>query len=331
MLPRDRAAAPSARRRQTVNSSHTPSNPSRGQQGVLTIMDAVKRSAEYLARRSVEAARLSAEVLLAHVLGVERLQLYLKFDQPLSSEERDRYRELVRRRGLHEPVAYLVGHKEFYSLDFAVTPDVLIPRPETEHLVEVVLAWCRESGTRAPRILDLGTGSGNIAIVLLHELPGARATGLDVSAPALAVARANAAAHGTADRLALIEGDMEQAEAVPGDAVFDVVVSNPPYIPERAREALMPDVRDYEPGLALFAGPDPLRYYRAVERLAQAHLVAGGLLAVELGEDCRGGVEALLAESGAWEELAVHRDLRGVERVLAARCAAQTRTGSASA
>lgn len=282
---------------------------------VLTVMEAVNRSARFLAERGAESPRLSAELLLAHVLGRERLWLYLNYDRPLSDDERDAYRELVRRRAQHEPVAYLIGRKEFYSLDFGVSPAVLIPRPETEHLVETALRHCKERALAAPRILDIGVGSGAIIIALLHALPQSRGVGIDISRAALAVAEQNAARHNVLDRLALVEADMEQVEPLNDEAAFDIVVANPPYITDAERDALMSDVRDYEPPQALFCGADPLRYYRAAARLAAAHLVDDGLLALELSAKHGSEICGYLKQTGDWRQLRTTCDLAGVQRV----------------
>lgn len=284
----------------------------------LRAIDTVLRAARYLEQRGVESPRLSADLIVAHVLGLSRLELYLRYDRLLSDEDRAQCRELVRRRGLHEPMAYLLGHKEFFSLDFVVSPAVLIPRPETELLVESVLDWTRRTAHPSPRILDVGTGSGCIAIALLHALPTATAVGTDISQPALEMARQNALRHSVADRLALCLHDMEADWPQETTSSFDVLVSNPPYVSDHEHEHLMPDVRHYEPACALRSGPDPLRYYHALVRLGVRCVSPRGLLVVELGAGMAGAVGDLVGGTGAWESIAVKPDLSGTDRVLIA-------------
>ncbi|MBI5443468.1 MAG: peptide chain release factor N(5)-glutamine methyltransferase, partial [Deltaproteobacteria bacterium] len=227
-----------------------------------TPLELVRLAAEYLAKKGVPSARLEAEVLLAHALGVRRIELYLQFDKPLAEAEVDRFRDFTRRRARREPSAYITGVREFWSLELRVDPSVLVPRPETEVLVEATLARLDE-GPRT--ILDVGTGSGAIALGLLSERPAWRAVGVDASAGALAVSAANAERLGLSARFEARSGDL--FSAVAGER-FDAVVSNPPYIPSRVIEGLEPEVSRYEPREALNGGPDGLEAIR--------RLVAGG-------------------------------------------------------
>ena len=205
---------------------------------------------DFFRRQGIESARLDAEVLLAHTLQQDRIHLYTHYDQPLNADEANRFGALVRRRKGNEPVAYIVGHKEFYGLEFAVGPDVLIPRPATEHLIEVALAWRQAQGElSAPHVLDVGTGSGAIAVTLAKLWPDAQVTAVDISPAALAVARHNAEHHDVQARLSLLPGDLFAPCA--GDA-FDLIVSNPPYV--RDDEALPATVGDFEPTTALRGG-----------------------------------------------------------------------------
>ena len=278
---------------------------------ILTIKDALLRSARWLSEREIESARLDAEVLLADIVGLERLGLYLAWDRPLSADERERYLKALQRRATHEPVAYIVGSKEFHSLRLRVTPDVLVPRPETEILAERAMSLAKEGA----RVVDVGTGSGAIAIVLAREIDGARVVATDVCERALAVARDNAAAHGVGDAI-----DFRHASFLDGvDGPVDMVVSNPPYVAERDRATLPPDVRDHEPAGALFAGEDGLDAIRALAPQAAERLCGGGWLALEVGAGQAEQVADLLAADGRFEPAETTRDYQGIDRVVTAR------------
>jgi release factor glutamine methyltransferase len=278
-----------------------------------TVLDLLRWTTEHFAAKGIETARLDAELLLAHALGTERLRLYLEFEKPVLEEERARFRALVRQRGEERvPVAYLTGVREFWSLPLAVTPDVLIPRPETETLVDAVLS--RAPRRAAPlRILDLGTGSGAIALALAKERPEAELAATDVSDAALAVARKNAEALGLGERVRFASGDL--FAAVPGER-FDVVVSNPPYVAECEAPRLAPELA-HEPPAALFAAGDGTALLRRIAAEAPAHLAPGGLLALELAPARAGDVTQCLREAG-FGALACHRDLAGRVRAVSA-------------
>lgn len=245
-------------------------------------------------------------MLLAHVLGIARIKLYTGYDRPLESRELDAFRAFVRRRADRVPVAYLTGAKEFHSLSFEVGPDVLVPRPETEHLVDAAVERARALG--APRILDVGTGSGCIAVSVLADVPAVRAVATDVCGAALAVARRNAAAHGVADRIELLEGDLYEPVR---DRAFDLVLSNPPYVGRE--ETVDPECRA-EPDGAVFADPDPVAVYRRFMEGAPAVLAPGGHLLLELPgsrlDEIRASIPPELAEE------AVISDYHGLPRVL---------------
>lgn len=259
----------------------------------------------FLARKGVEEARLEADLLVAHALGLDRLGLLLRLDQPVQAEEVDRARDLLVRRGRREPVAYITGAREFYARSFSVASGVLVPRPETELLVDLARDAAKEAGWSAPRILDVGTGSGCLAVTLALEISGAEVTAVDVSAEALAVARANAAR--LEARVTFVEGDgLEVGER---GAPWHLVVSNPPYIAPETRAALPPEVRDYEPPVALYApAGDPDFWARELAERAPRWLVPGGALLVELGFDQAPRVRGLATR--------LHRDLAGIERAL---------------
>ena len=266
---------------------------------------------DWLATRGSESPRLDAEVLLAHVRGCPRIALYTAFDEPVADAHRARFRELVKRRGAGEPVAYLVGMREFFSLPMAVSPAVLVPRPETEGLVVRVIDLCRT--LPEARIADVGTGSGAIAVALARHLPRATITATDTSAAALDVARANVARHGVGERVALLERDL--LADVPG--TFDVIVSNPPYVRDDEFAALPADVRLHEPRTALVAGPTGVEVIARLAAQAVDYLVEGGWLVVEVGP-AEAANDALAAIPGLVVGPTI-ADLAGRPRIVQAR------------
>ncbi|MFG0333349.1 MAG: peptide chain release factor N(5)-glutamine methyltransferase, partial [Maioricimonas sp. JB049] len=228
------------------------SSPRTTSDGAWTVRRVLEWTTGYLREHGSETPRLEAEVLLAFARNCPRIRLYTDYDEELDASVRGRMRELVRRRAAHEPVAYLVGHREFFSLAFEVTPDVLIPRPDTETMIVAALEQARERP--APRIADLGTGSGCIAIAMATQHRGALVTAVDISEAALAVARRNAQRHNVADRVRFLQGDM--FAALPEGERFDFILSNPPYIPSGEIPTLSREVIDYEPESALDGGDD---------------------------------------------------------------------------
>ena len=255
-----------------------------------------------------ERARRDAETLLLHLIQRDRAFLAANPLSELSAEGAVRYYALIERRIGGEPIQYITGETEFYGLPFHVDRSVLIPRPETEHLVEKVISLA--AGFEKPRIVDVGTGSGAIAIALAHKLPAAQLTAIDVSPAALTVARPNAKRNHVADRVRFLEGDLLAPVAV---EFFDFVVSNPPYVAENDRASLSVEVRDHEPAVALFAGSG-LEIYRRLIPAARAILVPGGFLAMEIGCGQDSAVAALLANSN-FEQIEFTADLQGIPRV----------------
>ena len=279
-----------------------------------TIQALLKWTADYLRGKGVETARLEAEVLLAHVLNCPRIELIARSLEAPADADRVKYRELIKRRTDGWPVAYLIGTKEFYLLKFEVSPAVLVPRPETETLVLEALRLLKP--LPAPTVLDLGTGSGCIAVSIAHQKKEARVTATDISPDALDVARRNAAAHRVADRITFAQGDL--LAAVPAGSTFDLVVSNPPYVTPSELAALSPDVREHEPRLALDGGPDGLAFYRRITAAVGPLLKPGGSLLLEVGESQDEAVRALL---GGCAELAVGPTLRDANRIPRVVCA----------
>lgn len=265
----------------------------------------------FLSEKRSESPRLDAEVLLAHACGCRRIELYTRYDEPATDEVRSRYRELVRKRVEGCPVAYLVGRKEFFSLEFEVGPAVLIPRPDTETLVMACLELAKPLAM--PAVLDVGVGAGNIAVAVAKQHAGAQLTAIDISAEALAVAQRNAARHGVGSRMRFLQGDLF-APLAPGDG-FDFIVSNPPYIAQEDWDSLPAGVRQYEPKTALDGGPGG---YRFVERLineAPRHLKPDGWLILEIGTSQEAAVRRLIEARPRFQLALTIRDYSGHPRV----------------
>ena len=268
----------------------------------------------HLKSHGSESARLDAEILLAHARGCPRIQLYTNYDQPLTDTQRATMRDLVKRRAAAEPVAYLVGHREFFGLDFRVTKDVLIPRPDTETLVVDAIETLKPQA--APRVLDIGTGSGCIAISLAVNCPNAEVTAIDLSQFALDIARENSEKHNVAGRIRWLHGDL----FAPLTTVeqFDLIASNPPYIASAEIETLSADVRLHEPRSALDGGPDGLDVIRRLIADAPQHLVSQGKLLIEISGEQADAVTQLLAANGHYDNIAMLRDLAKQPRVVRA-------------
>jgi release factor glutamine methyltransferase len=281
-----------------------------------TIGGLLSWTTRFLAGKGVEFPRLDAEVLLGHVLSCQRIDLYgLRHAEQASEDVRQRYRELIRRRVEGCPVAYLVGYKEFFSLRLEVGPDVLIPRPDSELAVTECLRLAK--GMVEPHVLDIGTGSGNLAIAVAKNHKGARVTAVDLSPKALAAAERNAVKHAVADRIRFVEGDL--FAAVPTGETFDFVLSNPPYIPRDEIAKLAPGVRDYEPHLALDGGPSGYEVLARLVADAREYLRPGGYLIVEIGAPQEGAARQRIAAHSGYELAPTVHDHSGHPRVLVAR------------
>jgi release factor glutamine methyltransferase len=280
-----------------------------------TVRRVLDWTAAHLKQHGSETPRLDAEILLAHARGCRRIELYTRYDEPLSDGQRAIMRDLTKRRAKSEPVAYLVGHREFFSLDFRVTRDVLIPRPDTETLVVELLDAAKP--LESPRILDLGTGSGCIAIAAAVNLPSARVTATDLSQAALVVARENAETHAVIDRIRFSQGDLF-APMADGEQ-FDVIASNAPYIAESERETLQNDVRRYEPHAALFAGPTGTEVLFRIIDGAAARLADGGALILEISPEQADVVRVRIESARAYQDTRVIKDAAGLLRVVCSR------------
>tara|TARA_B100000676_G_scaffold164890_1_gene162169 strand:+ start:1201 stop:2169 length:969 start_codon:yes stop_codon:yes gene_type:complete len=280
-----------------------------------TLLRLILWSSEYLEGKGLSSGRLDAEYLLAHVLGTGRLQLYMDFERPLEQEELNQFRPLLKRRASREPLQYILGCQPFRELELIVRPGVLIPRPETEQLVDEVLDWFLSEGVDRPTALDVGTGSGAIALSLAAE-SGAKVVATDISSVALDLARSNAEAAGLEALVEFREGSI--FEPIPATARFDAIVSNPPYVREKDEPLLEPEVLDWEPREALFSGKDGLDVIRDLVAGAFQYLRPGGLLALEVGLGQAREVALLLEDSGYYASVKIKRDHATLERFVIA-------------
>jgi release factor glutamine methyltransferase len=287
-----------------------------------TVRRLLEWTAGFFARKNVDAPRLSAELLLAHVLEMPRIKLYMEYERPVSEVLLAAYKKLVQRAGEHEPIAYLTGKAHFFNLEFEVNSKVLIPRPDTETLVENVLQFCRSApGFEAPRVLDLCTGCGCIAAAIAHNLKNATVVATDISADAVEVARRNIERLGLSERITLAQGDLyaplqEMVDVRP----FDLIVANPPYIPTSQIQNLDRNVRDFEPTAALDGGLDGLMVHRRILAEAPQRLRRGGRVYLEIQFDQGPAARALLDEHGEnFDDVRVLKDYGGKDRVITAR------------
>jgi len=289
-------------------------NQSPPSEDVWTVSRVLDWTVKHLKQNGSPSPRLDAEVLLAHARRCPRIKLYTDFDQPMTDAQRAIMRDLVKRRAQSEPVAYLIGEREFYSLTFQLTRDVLIPRPDTEVLVTELIERARNFPS--PKILDLGTGSGCIAVTAAVNLPQAAVTVVDVSPAALEVARSNAMRHKVDSRMEFFEGDL--FGPVSDGSRFDFIVSNPPYIPSGELAELQVDVRKHEPQLALDGGPDGLDIIRRIVADLPRFLTESGTFLVEIDPPQSAAVQTMLSETGHFEKISTVKDLAGEQRVVIA-------------
>ncbi len=281
---------------------------------MLTVLESLKLSADYLEKKGISSPRLNAELLLADILGLKRLELYLQFERPLTEMEKEKYRQYLSRRARNEPLQYILGYAEFMGEKFKVTPDVLIPRPETELLVEKI---ANENPLFNGKILDIGTGSGNIAVMLAKLIPEAEIWAFDVSEKALAVAKENAEKILGENRINFFKADVlrDDSESLCDGA--DIAVSNPPYISSEEFSELQPEVKNYEPEFALTDGGDGLSFYRVITEKSRYFLRRGGKIYFELGAGESEAVKEILAENG-FSEIEITKDYAGIERIITA-------------
>ena len=303
-------------------------------QSATQTRDVLKQGITRLEFASVPSAALAAELLLIHTLGRDRTWLYTHPEHPLDSIALEKYFAFIARRAAGEPTQYIIGKQEFWGLEFEVTPAVLIPRPETEHIIEVAIERVGSARrTEELRIADVGTGSGCIAVALAKEFPKAQITATDISPAALEVAKRNAIRHNVAERIEFAEADLLQSAVhqsqtshspldtshpVSSQNLLHLIASNPPYIADSEAPTLQREVREHEPGIALFAGPTGLEIYVRLIEQAESQLARGGLLILELGFGAAERVRQMIEARAAWNDIASTNDLAGIPRVLAA-------------
>lgn len=283
-----------------------------------TILKLIKWTAEYLSKKGIDTGRLDAELMLAYLLKTDRTHLYMNFDQPLNKDELANFKKLLERRAQHEPLQYITGCQEFWSLPFKVSPSVLIPRPETELLVEESIRELNKGFTEGEsiEILDIGTGSGALAAALASEIKGAKVWGVDISPEAARLARGNMETNNLSSSVSILEGNLFEPVK---DKSFHLIVSNPPYIPHDDLKGLQPEVADFEPLSALDGGDDGLDYYRRIIPEALKHLIPGGWLMLEHGIRQSGDIISIFEETEAFTDIESINDLAGIDRVVKGR------------
>lgn len=282
----------------------------------MTVLDVIQRSTEFLAKKGVDSPRLQNELLLAHVLGVPRLKLYLDFERPLTAAELESVRELVKRRGEREPLQHILGATSFCGLEIKVNRHVLVPRPETELLAQRAWEYLGNLKSTAPTVFDFGTGSGCLAVVLAAKCPAARVHAADISTEALTVARENAGLNRVADRIQFHLGD--GFAPLPPDLSLDLIAANPPYIPSAEIDTLTPEVRDYDPRLALDGGADGLVFFRRLAAESAERLAAAGRIMLEFGDGQAERIGEIFVQH-KWVVENVEADYSGRPRILVAR------------
>ena len=282
----------------------------------MTVLEVIQKSAEFLAKKGVDSPRLQTELLLSHVLKMARMKLYLNFARQLTEPEADTLRELILRRGQREPVQHILGSTSFCGFEISVNRDVLVPRPETELLAELAWQFLSTSNHQPATAFDFGTGSGCLAIAIGVKCPTAHIVAADISPAAIAVATQNAVRHGASDRIEFHCG--AGFAALPANSRFDLIVSNPPYIPSGEIESLQPEVRDFDPRAALDGGPDGLSFYRLIAEKGAPFLKAHGKIMLELG-DGQAETAREIFDAQKWIVEAIKQDYTQRSRILIAR------------
>jgi release factor glutamine methyltransferase len=277
---------------------------------MLTVLEAINLSTEFLEKKEIESPRINAELLLAHTLNCKRLDLYLSYDRPLNEDEVNVYREFIRRRSKSEPLQYIIGKVEFFGLEFNVNPSVLIPRQETEILVETIINSVNKEDNL--RILDIGVGSGNISVSLAKHLPNSKITATDISQEAIVIAKANAEMNNVLDRINFINHNIFRDDLNDG---FDVVVSNPPYISEKEFPELKDELKVYEPRNALTDFSDGFNYFKIISSRAQEFLKNNGKIFFEVGYEQSEDVKKILGENN-FKEISIVKDYLKIDRVI---------------
>lgn len=280
---------------------------------MLTVLESLELSSNFLEKKGIESARMNAELLLAHILECKRLDLYLRFNQPLNTKETNTYRDFIARRGNFEPYQYIVGDVEFYGLKFFVDKNVLIPRQETEILIETILEKYPKDNEL--KILDIGTGSGNIPISLAMNLPESKVISIDISAEAIKVAEQNREFHDLKSRVGFIKSDILTDSLEKYSNTFDIIVSNPPYVNKNEYETLQKEITEFEPDIAVTDFSDGYKFYKEISRKSMVLLKKNGVLFFEVGLGQADDVKNIMQENG-FENVEIEKDLSEIERVV---------------
>ncbi len=279
---------------------------------MLTVLDSINLSTEYLKNKGIESPRINAELILAHILKLKRLDLYLSFDRPLKEDEIVLYRQFLKRRSEFEPLQYILGTVNFFGLDFKISPAVLIPRPETELLAEEIINEFKDQ--EFIKILDIGTGSGNIAITLAKFLPNSIIIATDISVEAIAIAVENAKSNGVSDKIIFAVNDIFSSENLTENN-FDVIVSNPPYITSQDFKNLSKELKDYEPKAALTDSSNGLSFYDIISSKCNIYLKKGGKLFFELGYGHSENVQEIMKKNH-FISISVKKDYQNIDRII---------------
>ncbi len=280
---------------------------------MLTVLESLELSSKFLDKKGIESARMNAELLLAHILECKRLDLYMRFNQPLNTIETNTYRNYITRRGNFEPYQYIVGDVEFYGLKFFVDENVLIPRQETEILIETILEKYQKD--EELKILDIGTGSGNIPISLAVNLPESKVISIDVSAEAIKVAEQNRELHDLKSRIGFIKSDILKDSLEKYNNTFDIIVSNPPYVKKGEFETLQKEITEFEPEIAVTDFDDGFKFYREISKKSKTLLKENGILFFEVGQNQAEDVKKIMLKNG-FINVEIQKDLSEIERVV---------------
>lgn len=280
---------------------------------MLTVLESLELSSNFLKKKGIESSRMNAELLLAHILECKRLDLYLRFNQPLNKKETNTYRDFITRRGNYEPYQYIVGDVEFYGLKFFVDKNVLIPRQETEILIETILE--KHPKDKELKVLDIGTGSGNIPISLAMNLPESKVISIDISAEAIKVAEQNREFHDLKSRVGFIKSDILTDNLEKYNSTFDIIVSNPPYVKKDEYETLQKEITEFEPDIAVTDFSDGYKFYKEISRKSMVLLKKNGMLFFEVGLGQADDVKNIMQENG-FENVEIGKDLSEIDRVV---------------
>ena len=280
---------------------------------MLTVLEAIQLSTDYLAKKGIESPRTNAELLLAEILQCTRLKLYLTFDRPLNDLEKEKYREFIQRRGKYEPLQYITGKVEFFGMEFIIKPNVLIPRPETEFIIEAIIAKHDKSSNI--KILDIGCGSGIIPVALAKYFPNAEILTLDINEDAISCAKENAEKHGLLNSISFEMLDILSEDSGSKLGEYNLIVSNPPYVPELEFQSLQKEILEFEPKEAVTDFSDGLTFYKRIAALCKKNLISGGFLYLEIGKGQSDSIKNILEKNNI-SDIEIVKDLQNIDRII---------------